>query len=250
VGHQATAPHPAPRRRYPAPHGGPGAGGRGAGSSYDGRVSDASSTAPGPLDLPAGPRPDPTPSPEILLELVDPSGTTVGVTDKTSAHLAPGRLHRAFSVFLLDPDGRMLLQRRALTKYHSPGVWSNTCCGHPFPGEAPADAAARRLGEELGVAIPARRLTAAGPVLYRHADPRTGLVEHEYTHVFVSVFVAGRDGVVDLNPAEVDDVAFVHPDGLVALRGTGTLSVWFEDVLRGARPALGQLTTTDWTVPA
>jgi len=215
-------------------------------------VTDASSTAPGPLDPSPGHRPgtrgpDLAPAPEILLELVDPSGTTVGVTDKTSAHRAPGHLHRAFSVFLLDPDGRMLLQRRALTKYHSPGVWSNTCCGHPYPGEAPVDAAARRLREELGVTIPARQLTAAGPVLYRHADPRTGLVEHEYTHVFVAVFVAGRDGAVDLNPAEVDDVAFVHPDGLVALRGTGTLSVWFEDVLRGARPALGDLTPTDWT---
>ena len=65
----------------------------------------------------------------IMLELVDESGVTIGTAEKLSAHLPPGRLHRAFSVFLFDEDGRMLLQRRAMAKYHSPGVWSNTCCG-------------------------------------------------------------------------------------------------------------------------
>jgi isopentenyl-diphosphate delta-isomerase len=70
----------------------------------------------------------------IMLELVDEDGTTIGTAEKLSAHVAPGRLHRAFSVFLFDEKGRLLLQRRALGKYHSPGVWSNTCCGHPYPG--------------------------------------------------------------------------------------------------------------------
>src|SRR5258708_16941923 len=86
----------------------------------------------------------------ILLELVDENGVTTGTAEKLSAHLAPGRLHRAFSVFLFDEDGRLLLQRRALGKYHSPGVWSNTCCGHPYPGEQPFVAAARRTAEQLG----------------------------------------------------------------------------------------------------
>ena len=70
----------------------------------------------------------------ILLELVDEHGNTIGTAEKLSAHQAPGQLHRAFSVFLFDEQGRLLLQRRALGKYHSPGVWSNTCCGHPYPG--------------------------------------------------------------------------------------------------------------------
>ncbi|MGO4758862.1 isopentenyl-diphosphate Delta-isomerase, partial [Streptomyces sp. 2MCAF27] len=82
----------------------------------------------------------------IMLELVDEDGRTIGTAEKLSAHLAPGRLHRAFSVFLFDDEGRLLLQRRALGKYHSPGVWSNTCCGHPYPGEPPFVAAARRTG--------------------------------------------------------------------------------------------------------
>ena len=86
-----------------------------------------------------------------LLELVDTIGRTVGVLDKLAAHTSPGHLHRAFSVFLFDDEERLLLQRRALGKYHSPGVWSNTCCGHPFPGEAPDAAAARRVREELGM---------------------------------------------------------------------------------------------------
>lgn len=87
----------------------------------------------------------------IMLELVDENGTTIGTAEKLAAHQAPGQLHRAFSVFLFDEQGRLLLQRRALGKYHSPGVWSNTCCGHPYPGEAPFAAAARRTYEELGL---------------------------------------------------------------------------------------------------
>ena len=78
---------------------------------------------------------------EILLELVDENGVTIGTAEKLAAHQPPGQLHRAFSVFLFDERGRLLLQQRALGKYHSPGVWSNTCCGHPYPGEAPFAAA-------------------------------------------------------------------------------------------------------------
>ena len=100
-----------------------------------------------------------TPAPgEILLELVDEAGVTIGTAEKLAAHQAPGLLHRAFSVFLFDPRGRLLMQRRALGKYHSPGVWSNTCCGHPYPGESPFAAAARRTHEELGVSPALLRL--------------------------------------------------------------------------------------------
>ncbi|MET9933122.1 NUDIX domain-containing protein, partial [Streptomyces sp. NPDC006324] len=87
-----------------------------------------------------GVQPSGEPAP-IMLELVDEDGRTIGTAEKLTAHQAPGQLHRAFSVFLFDETGRLLLQRRALGKYHSPGVWSNTCCGHPYPGEAPFAAA-------------------------------------------------------------------------------------------------------------
>src|SRR5690242_12083018 len=113
------------------------------------------------------------PATEILLELVDDDGFTIGTAEKLSAHQQPGRLHRAFSVFLFDQQGRLLLQRRALGKYHSPGVWSNTCCGHPYPGEAPFAAAARRTYEELGVSP--SLLAEAGTVRYNHPDPDSGL---------------------------------------------------------------------------
>lgn len=126
----------------------------------------------------------------IMLELVDEDGTTIGTAEKLAAHQPPGQLHRAFSVFLFDEKGRLLLQRRALGKYHSPGVWSNTCCGHPYPGEAPFVAAARRTSEELGLA-PAL-LAEAGTVRYNHPDPASGLVEQEYNHLFVGLVRASR----------------------------------------------------------
>ena len=86
-----------------------------------------------------------------LVELVNITGRRVGISGKMAAHRAPGLRHRAFSVFLFDVEGRLLLQRHAADNYHSPGVWSNSCCGHPRPREAPLLAAGRRIAEELGV---------------------------------------------------------------------------------------------------
>ncbi|MBW8091126.1 isopentenyl-diphosphate Delta-isomerase [Streptomyces hygroscopicus subsp. hygroscopicus] len=172
----------------------------------------------------------------IMLELVDEDGTTIGTAEKVSAHLPPGRLHRAFSVFLFDQAGRLLLQRRALGKYHSPGVWSNTCCGHPYPGEPPFVAAARRTGEELGLA-PAL-LREAGTVRYNHPDPASGLVEQEYNHLFAGlVRVAPRP-----DPEEIAEVAFVTPDELEKLHGEAPFSAWFMTVLDTARPVIRELT--------
>jgi len=82
--------------------------------------------------------------------LVNEHDVVVGQAEKQAAHRA-GALHRAFSVFVQDGAGRVLLQRRALSKYHSGGLWSNTCCGHPRPGEDTRAAAARRLREEMGL---------------------------------------------------------------------------------------------------
>ncbi|NUS81175.1 MAG: isopentenyl-diphosphate Delta-isomerase [Streptomyces sp.] len=172
----------------------------------------------------------------IMLELVDEDGRTIGTAEKLSAHLAPGRLHRAFSVFLFDDEGRLLLQRRALGKYHSPGVWSNTCCGHPYPGEPPFVAAARRTGEELGVA-PAL-LREAGTVRYNHPDPVSGLVEQEYNHLFAGLVRTEPQP----DPQEIDETAFVAPEELTRLLAHNPFSAWFMTVLDAARPVIREVT--------
>jgi isopentenyl-diphosphate Delta-isomerase len=118
-----------------------------------------------------------------MLVLVDADDREIGIVEKMSAH-REGALHRAFSIFVFDRSGRLLLQRRALNKYHSGGLWSNTCCSHPAPGERPIDAAHRRLEEEMGFDCD---LTGGYAFTYR-ADVGNGLVEHELDHVFVGRF--------------------------------------------------------------
>ncbi|AJF68228.1 isopentenyl-diphosphate Delta-isomerase [Streptomyces vietnamensis] len=182
-----------------------------------------------------GVKPSGDPAP-IMLELVDEEGRTIGTAEKLSAHQAPGQLHRAFSVFLFDESGRLLLQRRALGKYHSPGVWSNTCCGHPYPGEAPFAAAARRTFEELGVSP--TLLAEAGTVRYNHPDPASGLVEQEFNHLFVGLVQADPRP----DPEEIESTAFVTPDELAERHAAAPFSAWFMTVLDAARPAIRELT--------
>ncbi|MCX5054341.1 MULTISPECIES: isopentenyl-diphosphate Delta-isomerase [unclassified Streptomyces] len=172
----------------------------------------------------------------ILLELVDEDGVTIGTAEKLAAHQPPGQLHRAFSVFLFDERGRLLLQQRAQGKYHSPGVWSNTCCGHPYPGEAPFAAAARRTYEELGVSP--SLLAEAGTVRYNHPDPESGLVEQEYNHLFVGLV----QSALRPDPEEVGATAFVTPEELAERHAKDTFSSWFMTVLDAARPAVKELT--------
>ncbi len=130
------------------------------------------------------------------LILVDERDRAIGRAEKMSVH-AEGRLHRAFSIFLVDAQGRLLLQRRSRAKYHSPGLWANSCCGHPRPGERTLAAARRRLGEELGASAPLRRGFRAR---YRTGLPN-GLVENELVHVCFGP--APADNSLALNPAEV-----------------------------------------------
>jgi len=139
--------------------------------------------------------------------LVDARGQAVGSGEKLDVHHR-GALHRAFSIFLFNARGEQLLQRRAHAKYHSGGLWTNACCGHPRPGEATAAAAARRLGEELGIEAP---LSEAFAFTYR-AELDRGLVEHEYDHVFLGRF----DGEPRPDPAEVEAWRWLGAD---ALRG-------------------------------
>lgn len=122
-------------------------------------------------------------------------GTLVPV-DKIDVHRM-GLRHPAVSVFVMDGQG-VLLQRRALTKYHTPGLWTNSCCTHPHWGEPPADCARRRLGEELGLLIGG--LTHSGQVEYR-ADVGQGMVEHELVDVYLAE--APRSAALNPDPAEV-----------------------------------------------
>jgi isopentenyl-diphosphate delta-isomerase len=127
--------------------------------------------------------------------LVDEHDRELGAVEKLQAH-RDGALHRAFSVFVFDAAGRLLLQRRARAKYHSGGLWSNTACGHPRPGEATAAAARRRLREEMGFDC---ELREAFDFIYR-AELAGGLVEHEFDHVFVGRF----DGAPAPDATEVE----------------------------------------------
>lgn len=128
--------------------------------------------------------------------LVDETDCDRGSLDKFEAHRR-GMLHRALSVIVARSDGRLLLQRRAVGKYHSGGLWTNTCCSHPRPGEAVDVAAGRRLMEEMGFSCPLRPLFT---VQYR-AAVSNGLVENELVHVFGGRF----DGTPQPNPGEVAD---------------------------------------------
>ncbi|MEW1586736.1 isopentenyl-diphosphate Delta-isomerase [Micromonospora vinacea] len=147
-----------------------------------------------------------------LVELVDETGKAHGETTVAAAHQPPGQLHRAFSVLLMDPDGQVLLQRRAAVKTRFPLRWANSCCGHPQPGESLAEAANRRLSEELG-AGPVE-LTEVGIYVYYAEDPATGRVEFEYDHVLRGGFLPGAPLLPD--PEEVAELRWADPTALEA----------------------------------
>ncbi|MBO3744122.1 isopentenyl-diphosphate Delta-isomerase [Actinoplanes flavus] len=146
-----------------------------------------------------------------LVELVDEHGTVTGSATVLDAHESPGLLHRAFSVFLRDPSGRVLLQQRAAAKTRFPLRWGNTCCGHPRPGEEPTIAAGKRLAEELGVEpVP---FTEVGVYVYFAEDPVTGRVEREYDHVLLGDVPAGLEFRPD--PAEVARLRWITVEDLL-----------------------------------
>jgi isopentenyl-diphosphate delta-isomerase len=116
-------------------------------------------------------------SDEVII--VDPNDVSIGTAPKLDAH-RNGLRHRAISIVVGDQHRRVLLHRRAAGKYHSKGLWTNTCCSHPLPGECTIDAASRRLGEEMGIICP---LTFIFSMNYR-AEVSNGLIEDEIVHVF------------------------------------------------------------------
>jgi len=131
--------------------------------------------------------------------LVDEHDNAIGFMDKMEAH-QKGLIHRAFSIFIFNSRGEMLLQQRALSKYHSAGLWSNSCCSHPYPGEEINDAATRRLKEELGFETSLEKIFE----FTYHVSFENGLVENEFDHVFVGHY----DGNIKMNSEELNDYAF------------------------------------------
>ena len=131
--------------------------------------------------------------------LVSEHDDMVGIMDKMEAH-RQGLLHRAFSIFIFNNKGEMLLQQRALNKYHSGGLWTNACCSHPMPGEKTEDAAIRRLNEELGFETPLEKIF---DFVYK-AEFDNGLTEHEFDHVFTG----GYEGEIKADPGEVSDYCY------------------------------------------
>jgi isopentenyl-diphosphate delta-isomerase len=131
--------------------------------------------------------------------LVNEQDEQTGTIEKMEAH-KKALLHRAFSVFIFNVKGEMLLQQRALGKYHSPGLWTNTCCSHPRPGEDVEEAARRRLKEEMGIE---GSLTKIFDFIYR-TDFENGLTEYEFDHVYTGSY----SGHLNPDQKEVKDFCF------------------------------------------
>lgn len=131
--------------------------------------------------------------------LVNEQDQEQGIMEKMEAH-RKALLHRAFSVFIYNRAGEMLLQQRATHKYHSGGLWTNACCSHPGPGESLLESAERRLREEMGFSAPLRKVFS---FVYK-AELDQGLTEYEFDHVLVGTY----DGPVEPNPEEVQDYSY------------------------------------------
>jgi isopentenyl-diphosphate delta-isomerase len=155
--------------------------------------------------------------------LVNEHDEELGLMEKMEAH-EKALLHRAFSVFVFNRSGQLLLQQRALNKYHSGGLWTNTCCSHPRPNESVADAATRRLMEEMGFDTP---LVKIFDFIYQ-ASFDNGLTEHEFDHVFVGYY----DGPFEPNPQEVNDTVYRSMESIQhSLESKeGLFTAWFEIV--------------------
>ena len=157
--------------------------------------------------------------------LVNDNDEVVGTMEKLQAH-KEGRLHRAFSVFIINENKQLLLQQRASHKYHSAGLWSNACCSHPTPEESIQEAAIRRVKEELGICV--SNLTNMFSFKYK-ADLENNLTEHELDHVLLAHY----NGSPEINKEEVSDWKYfsiaeiksmlhIHPE---------QFTVWFKLIL-------------------
>jgi len=137
--------------------------------------------------------------------LVDEADNETGTMEKMEAH-QKGVLHRAFSILLFNSKGKVLLQKRSVKKYHSGGLWTNTCCSHPLPGESIRHAAKRKLWQEMGIDL---QPEYAFKFIYKTPLDHQ-LIEHELDHVLIGQF----DGEPDINPEEVDEWKLADVDEL------------------------------------
>nr|ELR5259262.1 isopentenyl-diphosphate Delta-isomerase [Providencia rettgeri] len=161
---------------------------------------------------------------EDQLILVNENDEPIGVMPKLLAHQL-GRLHRAFSIFIFNDQNELLIQQRALHKYHSAGQWANSCCSHPKPHEDTLQAAQRRLNEELGFITP---LTHVGSFTY-HAEVSGGLIEHEYDHLYVGHY----NKVIYPNIEEVASIRWVSISKLIheINQQPEIFTPWFKKIL-------------------
>jgi isopentenyl-diphosphate delta-isomerase len=169
--------------------------------------------------------------------LVDEYDHNIGEMEKTGAHLK-GLLHRAISVLVFNSRNEVMLQQRSLTKYHSPGLWSNTCCSHPRPGEATPMAAHRRLKEEMGFEC---QLNKAFDFTYK-VNFDNGLIEHEFDHVYIGYY--DRDPII--NPEEANAFRWIPIKELLGdIRSNpDSYTVWFRIIMEKIDERLPDLLNT------
>lgn len=156
--------------------------------------------------------------------LVDEKDNEIGLMAKTEAH-KKALLHRAISVFIFNSEGEWLLQRRAFNKYHSAGLWTNTCCTHPLPNENNPDAANRRLKEEMGMHSTLKELFS---FTYKETLDNE-LTEHELDHVFVGI----TDLMPTINTDEVAEFKYIKYDSLILdiKNNPSHYTVWFKKII-------------------
>jgi len=168
---------------------------------------------------------------EVSVILVDEQDRQIGLMKKTEAH-KKALLHRAVSVFILNQKGEWLLHRRAFGKYHSSGLWTNTCCSHPLPGETTIEAANRRLNEEMGLQCKLNELFN-----FTYKEPLdNGLTEHEFDHVFSGI----SDDTPIINPAEVIEYKYFKYIELQndVESNPGNYTVWFRKIFERVEQVL------------
>ncbi len=158
---------------------------------------------------------------EIIL--VDEKDNEVGTGEKLEVHRS-GKLHRAFSIFIFNSRGETLLQKRAKTKYHSAGLWSNSCCSHPRPNQNLEEEARKRLREEMGISCDLKEIFS---FLFR--ANLGNLIEHEVDHVFIGRF----DGRPEPNEREAEDWKWINPGELTrdVKENPGKYTHWFKIAL-------------------
>lgn len=157
--------------------------------------------------------------------LVDKAGNEIGCEDKIAVHVN-GALHRAFSIFVFSSQGKLLIQQRNWSKYHTPGLWSNTCCSHPRPGEVLAQAVRRRLIEEMGFVCDLVEMFTCRYELMLDNN----MIEHELNHVFIGCY----DGDPLPDPAEVEDWRWQNMQDLSGevSRSPDLFTPWFKLMMK------------------